>query len=123
MFTQAKRVTTLRWIARVTGLALFVLWGAFFVEHLNEFTISQHFPPPSVWLIQSIHLAFLLGYLIALKWEITGSVLIIIGSAIFFAAAAGSNFLPFFIITIMLALIYLFCSWQSKSPLSTMLLR
>lgn len=120
MLTQTKHIAILRWIARIAGLALLFLWGAFFVEHLREFITLPTFPPPSVWFIQSIHLAFLLGYLIALKWEVTGSFIIIIGSAIFFAVTAGGNFVPFFLITIIPALIYLFCWWQSKSPPSTM---
>lgn len=123
MTTQTKRITTLRWIARITGLALFLLWGAFFVEHLREFMNLHNVPPLYVWLIQAVHLIFLLGYIIALKWECTGSLMVIAGSAIFFAATTGSNFAPFFIISITPALVYLFCWWQSKAPPSAMLPR
>ncbi|MCG8352739.1 MAG: hypothetical protein MI924_33665 [Chloroflexales bacterium] len=114
MMTNQKVVIIVRWVARITGLGLFVLWGAFFIEHLAYFADVSNMPPLDVWVAQIAHLVLLLGFLIALKWEAVGSGLIILGAAVFFALTAGANFLVYFLLTITPALLYVFCWLRSK---------
>jgi hypothetical protein len=79
-----------RWTARFLALALFLCWGAFFVEHLQEWFLhpAQGFPPAWVWLAMLAHLSVLLGMLALWKWEVAGSLLAIAGALTFFGGLA-----------------------------------
>lgn len=108
-------VASVRWVARIFGLLLFVFWGSFFVEHLAEwFRGSAATPPLRVLLIQLAHLVLLVGLAIAWRWELAGSVLIILGALAFFSQAAGRNFPLFFGVTIIPAILYAFCWRKSR---------
>lgn len=111
-------VKTLRWAARIASILLFALWGAFFIEHVSWF-IAQPRPPLFVWLFQLLHLLLLLGFVVALRWEVAGSLLIIGSALVFFALTAGANFLLFFAVTIIPAVLFLFCWWQEHRPSSS----
>jgi hypothetical protein len=108
-----------RRIARAISIVLFLMFGAFFVEHLSWFfgsegTPASNGPPAIVWLLQGVHLLMLIGFLVALKWEAAGSVLIVVSSLIFLSQTAGERFLPLFAITIVPALLFLTCWWKSR---------
>ncbi|MCK9425054.1 MAG: hypothetical protein M0Q21_03325 [Ignavibacteriaceae bacterium] len=104
------------WIGRITAALLFVLWGAFFLEHLTEwFKDSGRLPPWSVFLIQFFHLLMLVGYLIVLKWKIVGSITIILGAALFFGSLGTNAMMTFFAISIFPAIIFLFVFYFEKS--------
>ncbi len=107
------------WIGRITAALLFVLWGAFFLEHLTEwFKDSGRLPPWSVFLIQFFHLLMLVGYLIVLKWKIVGSITIILGAALFFGSLGTNAMMTFFAISIFPAIIFLFVFYFEKSERS-----
>lgn len=107
------------WIGRITAALLFVLWGAFFLEHLAEwFKDSGHLPPWSVFLIQFFHLLMLVGYIVVFKWKILGSVIIILGAFIFFASLGANAMVTFFAISIFPAVIFLFVFYFEKSKRS-----
>jgi hypothetical protein len=108
-------VKMLRWVARIASILLFALWGAFFIEHISWF-LSQPKPPLFVWLLQVLHLLLLLGFIIALRWEVAGSLLIVSSALVFFAQTAGANFLLFFALTIIPAALFLLCWWQERTP-------
>jgi len=76
--------TVIRWSARVLGLVVFLFWGAFFLEHLEWFRDSSQLPPARVFLNMFYHLAMLLGFLAALKWELAGGLVMIAASGLFF---------------------------------------
>ncbi len=101
---------TLRFIANTCCLLLFILWGAFFIEHLSWFG-SEPTPPTEVWLLQLVHLLMLIGLLVALKWKKIGSGMIIGSALIFFSQTAGQYFLPFFLVTIIPAVLFLISWW------------
>lgn len=88
-------VRVVRWLMRLASGALFLFWGAFFLEHLAWFSAQPNFPPPSVWLLQALHLLLLVGYLLIFKWERLGSLLSAVNASLFFAATAGPNFWAF----------------------------
>ncbi len=83
-----------RWIGRGLCTALFILWGMFFVEHLNEFTspgVEQ--PPFWAWLLQFVHGLLLISYLICWKYEKIGSLGILIFASIFFISVGAAWYL------------------------------
>jgi hypothetical protein len=100
--------------ARVLSLLLFTLWGAFFIEHLSWFTTETlDTPPMKIWFVQGTHFLLLAGYLVSLKWEKTGSVLIVINAVLFFTYAAGTNAVPFIIVSLFPVMLYGFC-WMKR---------
>lgn len=103
-----------RTTARILSLLLFILWGAFFVEHLAWFTTeSLNTPPFYIWMLQCAHFLLLVGYLISLKWERVGSIFISVNAVIFFAYAAGKNAVPFIIVSIFPVMLYAYC-WMKE---------
>ena len=86
MSTTAVELLAIRWVARVLALALFVFWGAFFLEHLIEWFLhpAKGFPPFWVWLMMLAHLGILLGLLALWKWEVAGSLLALAAALAFF---------------------------------------
>jgi hypothetical protein len=95
----AVAVVTL-WFGRALAVAFFLVWGAFFLEHLGWFVHpAQGVPPGRVWVLQLIHLTFLAGLLVILKWEALGSALTIVAALAFFASVAGQRFPLFFAVT------------------------
>jgi hypothetical protein len=109
-----------RWTARILALALFLFWGAFFLEHLQEWFIhpAKGLPPVWVWLGMLAHLGILVGMLALWRWEVAGSLLAVAGSVVFFGGLAireklaghgYSTFLVFLAITIVPPLLTLTC--------------
>ena len=62
MRSSALGLSVIVWTARLLALGLFLLWGAFFVEHVREWFLNppKGFPPVWVWLQMLAHLAFLM---------------------------------------------------------------
>lgn len=83
---------TLRWTGRILSLAGFLVWGAFFLEHLGWFRDPLSSPPSiMVWVMMSAHLTLLLGYLFSWWRERIGVLLILIGAGLFFPFVGGPN--------------------------------
>ena len=101
-------------LARITGLVLLLFWGAFFVEHLSWFSDFGSPPPSGVWLLQGAHLLLLLSFIIAWKWEGVGGLLIIGSALLFLGPTSGDRFPLLFAITIVPAVLYLFCWWEGR---------
>jgi len=100
----------LTWVARGLAVLVFLFWGAFFVEHLNEWFIAPRprTPPASVWIGQFLHLLVLAGLLVALRWPRLGAALVV-GAALAFFPRAGDNYLLFAGLTSLPALLLLGC--------------
>lgn len=93
-------------VKAVTSLLLFILWGSFFIDHLSWFVVSgEPVPPLEIWLLQAAHLVFVAGYLVILKWERVGSVMIVLGALLFFTFAAREEAVPYFSISIVPVLV------------------
>ena len=71
MKSSALVLAIVSWTARLMALGLFLLWGAFFVEHMQEWFLhpAQGFPPPWVWGGQLAHLVLLIGLLMLVRWD------------------------------------------------------
>jgi hypothetical protein len=107
-------VVIARWVARIWAAALALLWGAFFLEHLEWFADPQHFPPPWVFLLVALHFLMLVGLLVGWKWELAGAIVALAASVPFFAATAGRNFLWFALVTAVPSALWLYCAWQQR---------
>lgn len=107
-----------RTAARILSILLFLLWGAFFVEHLSWFsTETLNTPPLQIWLAQGSHLLLLAGYLLSLRWERAGSTLIVVNAVLFFGYAAGTSAAPFIIVSTFPVMLYAYC-WMKQTSRS-----
>jgi hypothetical protein len=107
-------VVITRWIARIWAVALFLLWGAFFLAHLAWFADPQQLPPLWVFLLVGLHFLMLVGLLAGWKWELAGALLVLASSVPFFAASAGRNFPWFTLVTAVPSVLWLYCAWQER---------
>jgi hypothetical protein len=110
------------WTARILALGMFMIWGAFFLDHVKEWFMHplQASPPMWVWLAQLAHLAILVGLVALWRWPIGGSLVTILASLVFFGGleiSAGTAdhrylaFAAFFAITTLPALLTLACGF------------
>lgn len=107
-----------RTAARILSILLFLLWGAFFIEHLSWFsTESLNTPPFRIWLAQASHLLLLVGYLVSLRWERSGSALVVVNAVLFFSYAAGTSAAPFIIVSLFPVMLYAYC-WMGPAARS-----
>ena len=88
MYTTREKALLLRWLGRVLAVVMLLFWGGFFLEHLWEWFMKPlpKTPPAKVWLGQLLHLALLVSYLVAIKWDMLGSCLILCTAALFFTS-------------------------------------
>jgi hypothetical protein len=112
------------WTGRVLALGLFLFWGAKFVEHLQDGFLHsvKELPPVGVSLGHLAHLTFLVGLVALWRWQLTGSILAILGTLSYFGGLAiseatkGKPYLPclaFLVVTIIPALLTLAC-WLAR---------
>lgn len=108
--------TITQWAARVLTVLVFLFWGGFFVEHLNQWFISPYprTPPMSVWAGQVLHLLMLVGLLVSLRWPLPGLTIVAASALAFFGPLAGSRFPLFFGLTILPPLLLLLCGWRLR---------
>jgi hypothetical protein len=80
-----KTITSLcLWLGRLTAVLLFLLWGAFFIEHLTEwFGPSVPRPPVMVWINMAFHLVMLAGLGMMIKWHRLGTCIMAAGTIAF----------------------------------------
>lgn len=109
-------VVLLGGLARVALVGVFLLWGAFFVEHLQEWFIAPlpNLPPLRVWLGQGLHLFMLIGLLASLRWPRVGAVWVAVSAFAFLHDKAGARFPVFFGMTMGPVLLLLFCRWLAR---------
>lgn len=74
---------TIRWIGRIFCVILFLLMGAFFVEHLSLASTQSGEIASGFVLNLLFHFGLLCGYLVSLRWEKAGSVMIVLFSLLF----------------------------------------
>ncbi len=120
----ALAVSIVRWTGRVLALGLFLFWGAVLVEHLRQGFLHsvKGLPPVWVWLGHLAHLTFLVGLVALWRWQLTGSILTILGTLSYFGGLAISeatkgkqylSCLEFLAVTIIPALLTLAC-WLAR---------
>ena len=91
----------LRWLGRILTVLVFLLWGAFFVEHVEAWLIRPWpaTPPLRVWLAQGLHFAVLAGLALAL-WRVKpGAWVVAVSALLFFGTVAGPRFAEFYLLT------------------------
>ena len=118
MHTSIDHVEIVRWLARLASAVLLLFWGAFFIEHLSWFIGSTQSPPAFVWPAQGAHLLLLIGFVLAFKWERAGSGLIIVAALLFFTMIGVRHAPLFILVSIVPALLYLYCSIGDNARLS-----
>src|SRR5262245_61933285 len=86
-------ISIVRWTGRVLALGLFLFWGASLVEHLQQGFLHsvKQLPPVWVWLGYLAHLTFLVGLVALWRWQVTGSILTILGTLSYFGGLAISE--------------------------------
>lgn len=105
-----------RTAGRVLSILLFILWGSIFLNHLSWFFMARmDIPPVRMWFGQISHFLLLVGYLVSLRWERVGSLLVVVNSIFFFGNAAGRNALPFIIVSMFPVMLYAYC-WMKHKP-------
>jgi hypothetical protein len=125
MKSSALSMSIVCWTGRVLALGLFLFWGAFFVEHLQQWFLHpvDRFPSVWVWIGQLAHLAIVIGLMGLCRWLVTGSILTILGALSFFGGLAVTEaiagkpyqlFLAFLAVTIIPALLTLAC-WFART--------
>jgi hypothetical protein len=74
------------WVARISAGLLLLFWGAFFVEHLQEWFLQAdgRLPPASVWIAQLLHLLMLIGLAISVVRPVWGAPVTAISTILFF---------------------------------------
>lgn len=110
-------VTVTRWLARALVVCVFFLWGAFFVEHTQEWFVAPfpQLPPLKVCIGQALHLLMLVGLLAGLRWPRLGAVWVAVTAFAFFAGKTGSRFPLFFGLTVFPVLLLLLCWWLERA--------
>lgn len=115
MPSPSRSVVVTRIAARVCSLLLFIFWGSFFIEHMSWFVAPHEpLPPLRIWLLQFGHFILIAGYLVLLRWERTGGIMIVVSAVLFFSFAAGESAIPYIIISILPALLITYCLWAEK---------
>jgi hypothetical protein len=106
--------TGVRWIARLAAAAMFLLAGAFFLEHMSEWFIKPfpQMPPLYVWVGQLLHLVYLAGLIIGLRWERLGGCLAIAAAALFLWDKNPTLILP----SIVPGVLYLMSWYLDRKP-------
>lgn len=113
--------TLARWVARGLAVCLFLFWGAFFIEHIREWFVAPFpsHPPLKVCLIVAMHALLLVGLVLTLRWELAGSLIVLVAGDVFFFAVAGKSALLFFGVTALPALLSLWCWWHRHRNAAT----
>lgn len=100
--------------ARILSLLLFALWGSFFVEQLSRYsTETVDTSPVYIRFGQGAHFLLLAGYLALLKWERFGSLLITVNAVLYFSVEAGTNAVPFIIVSLFPVMLLAYC-WMKQ---------
>ena len=105
------------WVSRALVCGIFLLWGAFFIEHTSEWFVTPfpHLPPLKVCLFQALHLLLLLGLLASLRWSRVGLIWVTVAACAFFLPIAGVRALAFVGITILPVLLLTGCDWLKRA--------
>jgi len=94
MKTKTGIVVGALWLARICALLLFLFWGAFFVEHLQEWFLRQdgRLPPLDVWMGQLLHFAMLAGLSLIIFRPAWGAIVTVVGTVLFFSSIGYKGF-------------------------------
>jgi hypothetical protein len=79
---------------RITAALLLLLWGAFFIEHTQEWFLGgvARQPPGWVLALHAAHFAMLAGLGLMWRWERTGALVFVVASAAFFGGIGVHRF-------------------------------
>ncbi len=108
------------WLGRITAAMGLFLWGSFFVAHLHEWYITPivnqtELPPWHVGLRMLLHFGFLLGYILGVKRELLGGLMVVICASAFFISLGPSKliFWMYMLSAILPGLLYL-AAWVMR---------
>lgn len=89
-----------RWIGRALSAILFLLMGAFFLDHVGLLLVLEEGDLSYLLRIQILHLALLVGYILIWRWERLGSIVIVVSALLFFFFTVGTTFWLFVFISV-----------------------
>jgi hypothetical protein len=114
--SQRLLVTLLRWPARALLVGVFLLWGALFIEHTQEWFVVPwpQRPPLRVCAGHALHFLLLMGLLATLRWARVGAAWAGVAAFAFFLGRSGSQFGVFFALTVLPALLLVWCDWLDR---------
>lgn len=103
------------WLTRLFALLVCLLWGAFFVKHLQEWFLggSGALPPFKVWIGQLLHLVMILGLAMIIWWPSRGTVVTIVGTVFFFSWIGMKEF-PYIALLNLLPIAFVLVSWALR---------
>lgn len=105
-----------RWIARILAALFVLLWGGFFLHHLDEWYLRQdRFPPAHVTGLMLLHFGFLAGLVAGFRWEKAGGLLTVACGAAFFGLIGAWKIWHLWMPTLIPGLIWLWLGLQKNS--------
>jgi hypothetical protein len=115
MTLASRPVGIVRWLARALAVGLLAVWGAFFLEHLQEwFRDPLALPPPYVWAGQALHLLLLISFVAACKWELGGGLLIVLSTLAFFGWVTGGSPVALLLVTLLPGVLFILCGLTAR---------
>lgn len=103
------------WMGRGVALALLLLSGAFFVEHIREWYMGATQSVPPVWVGVGVflHLGMLIGLAICLRWTAFGSAVVAVTTLAFIVETGiFTGYFPFIVLYTLAPLICFAIWWK-----------
>jgi hypothetical protein len=74
-------------LARMTAAGLCLFWGAFFIEHLQEWFLTENMArlPAFVWIAQGLHLLMIVSLALLIFRPTWGAVMTVVSTVAFFS--------------------------------------
>jgi len=108
-----------RWIARGLAADFVLLWGVFFLHHLDEWYLRpDSFPPAHVTGLMLLHFGLLAGLVAGFRWEMAGGLLTVACGAAFFGLIGAWNIWHLWVPTLVPGLIWLGLGLQKTRPVT-----
>ncbi len=111
----------IRWSARTVGLALLLLAGAFFLEHLEWLSHPGELPPVSVLAAMFFHFALLAGLVLGWRWELLGGLVVIAAGTGFFLCVGRDPNLLVRLVAVLPGLLFILSGWLARRQRRTAL--
>jgi LPXTG-motif cell wall-anchored protein len=112
----AKTIKLIKVCTYATSAMLFALWGMIFINQTSALLKSYALAdiPTLIWIVQGLHLALLVGYLLIFKRLLLGAILIAGSGIPFFAFTGGENTLLYTLVSMIPVFLVIFMLLYTK---------